>query len=91
MKLTVLAARPKSCCSKRKSSRIKAEAENGWFGMLPKHVDFVTALVPGVMTFQPSRKTGRVSRDRSRNPGEMRRGSFRLDAQCRSRRRTWSN
>ena len=34
-------------------SRIKAEAENGWFGLLPKHVDFVTALVPGVLTFEP--------------------------------------
>jgi F-type H+-transporting ATPase subunit epsilon len=32
-------------------SRIKAEAGNGWFGILPKHVDFVTALVPGVLTF----------------------------------------
>jgi len=32
--------------------RIKGEAENGWFGILPRHVDFVTALVPGVMTFQ---------------------------------------
>jgi F-type H+-transporting ATPase subunit epsilon len=36
--------------------RIKAEAENGWFGVLPRHVDFVTALVPGVMTFQPRGK-----------------------------------
>ncbi len=36
--------------------RIKAEAENGWFGILPKHVDYVTALVPGVMTFQPRGK-----------------------------------
>jgi F-type H+-transporting ATPase subunit epsilon len=34
-------------------SRIRAEAQNGWFGLLPKHIDFVTALVPGVMTFQP--------------------------------------
>jgi F-type H+-transporting ATPase subunit epsilon len=34
-------------------SRIRAEAGNGWFGILPKHVDFVTALVPGVLTFQP--------------------------------------
>jgi F-type H+-transporting ATPase subunit epsilon len=33
--------------------RIKAEAENGWFGMLPHHIDFVTALVPGVMMFRP--------------------------------------
>ncbi len=37
-------------------TRIKAEAENGWFGLLPKHIDFVTALVPGVMTFEPSGK-----------------------------------
>lgn len=32
-------------------ARIKAEAPNGWFGLLPRHIDFVTALVPGVMTF----------------------------------------
>lgn len=36
--------------------RIKAEAENGWFGMLPRHIDFVTALVPGVMRFQSQGK-----------------------------------
>ena len=35
-------------------ARIKAEAPNGWFGMLPKHVDFVTVLLPGVLTFVPS-------------------------------------
>lgn len=32
-------------------TRIKAEAEDGWFGILPKHIDFVTALVPGVLSF----------------------------------------
>jgi len=32
-------------------TRIKAEAPNGWFGILPRHVDYATALVPGVMTF----------------------------------------
>ena len=37
-------------------TRIRAEAENGWFGLLPKHIDFVTALVPGVLTFQPCGK-----------------------------------
>lgn len=31
--------------------RVTAEAENGSFGLLPRHVDFVTALVPGVLTF----------------------------------------
>ena len=56
-------------------SRIRAEAENGWFGMLPKHIDFVTALVPGVMTFRALRQAGRVPRGRPRHPGEVRRGS----------------
>lgn len=32
--------------------RINAEAQNGWFGVLPRHIDFVTALVPGILTFQ---------------------------------------
>jgi F-type H+-transporting ATPase subunit epsilon len=34
-------------------TKIKAQALNGWFGMLPKHIDFVTALVPGVLAFAP--------------------------------------
>lgn len=34
-------------------SRIRAEAVDGWFGLLPKHIDFVTALVPGILVFQP--------------------------------------
>ncbi|MCG6985264.1 MAG: F0F1 ATP synthase subunit epsilon, partial [Thiocapsa sp.] len=28
-----------------------AEAENGSFCLLPRHIDFVAALVPGVLTF----------------------------------------
>lgn len=28
-----------------------AEAENGWFCLLPRHADFVAALVPGVLIF----------------------------------------
>jgi F-type H+-transporting ATPase subunit epsilon len=35
-------------------TRINAEAENGWFGILPRHVDFVTSLVPGVLSFEPA-------------------------------------
>jgi len=30
-------------------TRLFAEAENGAFGMLPNHIDFVTALVPSVL------------------------------------------
>jgi F-type H+-transporting ATPase subunit epsilon len=39
-------------------TKIKAEAENGWFGILPRHVDFVTSLVPGILSFElPSHQT----------------------------------
>jgi len=31
--------------------KITAEAENGSFGLLPRHVDFATALAPGILTF----------------------------------------
>jgi F-type H+-transporting ATPase subunit epsilon len=37
-------------------TRIRAEAENGWFCLLPKHIDFATALVPGIVTF--TRRSG---------------------------------
>jgi F-type H+-transporting ATPase subunit epsilon len=32
-------------------AKVVAEAENGWFCLLPRHVDFVAALVPGVLVF----------------------------------------
>jgi len=32
-------------------SKITAEAVNGSFCLLPHHIDFVTALVPGLLTF----------------------------------------
>lgn len=47
---------PSEVLFEKEVSRIRAEARNGWFGILPKHVDFVTALVPGVLTFQPAGK-----------------------------------
>lgn len=31
--------------------KVIAEAENGAFSLLPRHVDFVTALVPGIISF----------------------------------------
>ena len=31
--------------------KIVAEAPDGWFGILPRHVDFVTALVPSVLVY----------------------------------------
>ncbi len=32
-------------------TKLNAEAENGCFCLLPHHVDFVTALVPGLLAF----------------------------------------
>lgn len=31
--------------------KIIAEAENGFFCLLPRHIDFVAALVPGILSF----------------------------------------
>ncbi|MEW5783970.1 MAG: F0F1 ATP synthase subunit epsilon [Bacillota bacterium] len=31
--------------------KIMAEAENGFFTLLPRHVDFVAALVPGIFSY----------------------------------------
>ena len=54
MKLTVWL--PSEVLLEEEVVRIKAKAENGWFGMLPKHVDFVTALAPSVLIFQAAGK-----------------------------------
>ena len=35
-------------------SEVVAEAENGSFGLLPRHIDFVTALVPGIIAYVDS-------------------------------------
>lgn len=32
--------------------RIVAEAPDGCFGMLPRHIDFVSSLVPGILTYE---------------------------------------
>lgn len=32
-------------------TKVLAEAENGWFCLLPRHVDFIAALSPGVVIF----------------------------------------
>lgn len=37
-------------------TKVIAEAENGYFCLLPNHVDFVAALVPGILSF--TTKTG---------------------------------
>lgn len=32
--------------------KVTAEAENGFFCLLPRHVDFVAALVPGLLSYE---------------------------------------
>ena len=39
---------------KKEVKKITAEAENGWFCLLPKHVDFTTSLTPGILLLTTS-------------------------------------
>jgi len=34
------------------TSKVTAEAENGSFTLLPRHIDFVAALVPGLLSYE---------------------------------------
>jgi len=36
-------------------SKVIAEAQNGSFCLLPRHIDFVAALVPGLLSFESSK------------------------------------
>ena len=36
----------------REVTKVTAEAQNGHFCLLPRHVDFVAALVPGLLSFE---------------------------------------
>ena len=50
MKLKILL--PTEVFLEAEVNKVKAEAENGYFTLLPRHIDFVTALVPGIFSFQ---------------------------------------
>jgi F-type H+-transporting ATPase subunit epsilon len=43
---------PAEVLVKEDVAKVTAEAPNGSFCLLPKHVDFVAALVPGILSFQ---------------------------------------
>lgn len=49
MRLQVLL--PTEVLINRTVSKVIAEAENGSFCLLPRHVDFVASLAPGILTF----------------------------------------
>ncbi|HVU63582.1 MAG TPA: F0F1 ATP synthase subunit epsilon [Phycisphaerales bacterium] len=41
-----------------KVEKVVAESTNGSFGLEPRHIDFVAALVPGVLSYVPAREGG---------------------------------
>lgn len=50
MKLKVLL--PTQVFLEEKVTKVIAEAENGSFCLLPRHIDFATSLIPGILSFQ---------------------------------------
>ncbi len=50
MKLTVML--PTGMLVDQEVAKVTAEAENGSFCLLPRHIDFVAALVPGLLSFE---------------------------------------
>ena len=59
MRLKVLL--PTSVIVDEEVTKIIAEAENGYFCLLPRHIDYVTTLVPGILSFNPV--TGQSAED----------------------------
>ena len=53
MKLKVLL--PTEVLIDEEVTKVIAEAENGSFCLLPRHIDFVAALVPGLLSFESSK------------------------------------
>lgn len=49
MRLKVMT--PTQIVVNQETTKVIAEAENGSFGLLPRHIDFVAALVPGILSF----------------------------------------
>ncbi len=50
MKLTVIL--PTGVLVDQEVIKVTAEAENGSFCLLPRHIDFLAALVPGLLSFE---------------------------------------
>jgi F-type H+-transporting ATPase subunit epsilon len=46
---------PTGVLIEQETMKITAEAENGSFCLLPNHIDFVAALVPGLFSFETGR------------------------------------
>lgn len=50
--MTLTVRLPTEILMREEVTRIKAEAPNGWFTLLPRHIDFTAALVPSVVAFK---------------------------------------
>jgi F-type H+-transporting ATPase subunit epsilon len=45
---------PEKVVLEREVQKVVAEGENGSFGLLPRHVDYVEPLVPSILSFVPA-------------------------------------
>jgi len=59
MRLEVIT--PDRVCLDGEVDSLRAEAPDGHFGILPRHVDFVTELVPGILTYRVAAGEGFVA------------------------------
>ncbi|MFA7432327.1 MAG: F0F1 ATP synthase subunit epsilon [Gemmobacter sp.] len=50
MSMMVRIILPSGILLEQEAVKLVAEAQNGSFGLLPRHIDYVTALVPGILT-----------------------------------------
>ncbi|MFH5834284.1 F0F1 ATP synthase subunit epsilon [Halalkalibaculum sp. DA3122] len=47
-----------------KADKVVAEAGNGFFGLLPRHVDYLAGLVPGILTYTKEQEEHYVAVDK---------------------------
>ncbi len=59
MRLTVLL--PTEILLDRGAARVVAEGEEGAFGILPRHIDYVAALTAGLLTYEETGQGGQVN------------------------------
>lgn len=52
--MTLRVLLPEKVVLEREVRKVIADGENGSFGLLPRHVDYVEPLVPGILSFVPS-------------------------------------
>jgi len=58
--MTLFVLLPEKVLLRRRVKKIIAEGQSGSFGLLPRHVDFVEVLVPGILAFVPTGESDEV-------------------------------